>query len=113
MKVIDVYEQYFEAEYEFNGVPRRGAVVKITATSDSGMITYANSVNFFPHRDEEDYAVSYDAYYERTLHEAKGRRSRKLDDSYYSQIRELTDSLCKEIGAIVYWDRPLREERRG
>ena len=113
MKEIDVYEQYFEADYEFNGVKRKAAVVKLTATSDSGMIKYANSVSFFPHRDEEDFAISYDAYEERTLHEAKGRRSRKLDQLYYSQIRELTDAICKEIGAEIYWDKPLIEERRG
>ncbi len=36
MKVIDVYKQYFHGECVYNGVERKGAVVTLTATSDSG-----------------------------------------------------------------------------
>ena len=35
MKVVNVYEQYFAARLDYNGVPRRGAKVMLTATSDA------------------------------------------------------------------------------
>ena len=70
MKTNDVYQRYFEAECEFNKVKRRAALVKLTAETDNGMITYEVSVNFFPHTDEEDFAVSYDACYTDILYSA-------------------------------------------
>ena len=57
MKVIDVYEQYFAAECTYSGVPRHAAVIKLTATSDAGTITYEVGVSFFPHNDPEDLAA--------------------------------------------------------
>ena len=68
----NIYQQYFSAEAEFNGVPRHGALVMLIADSDAGNIKYEAAVSFFPHRDEEDYAVSYDAYFSKVLYEAKG-----------------------------------------
>jgi len=35
MKVIDVYKQYFNGKCIYNDVPRKGAVVALTATSDA------------------------------------------------------------------------------
>ena len=68
--VIDVYEQYFRAEAEFNGIPRRAAIVKLTSDSEAGNIRYTVSCNFFPFRDDEDFAVSYDAYFEKEIYNA-------------------------------------------
>ena len=63
MKVIDVYKQYFNAECVYNGIERKGAVVTLTATSDSGTIKYEVGITFFPYRNPEDFAISYDAYF--------------------------------------------------
>ena len=62
MKVIDVYKQYLSGECVYNEVERKGVVVTLTATSDSGNIMYEVGISFFPHRDEEDFGISYDAY---------------------------------------------------
>lgn len=62
MAVIDVYKQYFNAECIYNDVERKAAVVTLTATSETGNIKYEVGISFFPHRDAEDFAISYDAY---------------------------------------------------
>ncbi len=113
MAVIDVYHGYFAAACVWNGVERRAASVKLTATSDSGTIAYAVSVSFFPYRTPEDFAVSYDAYREKTLYEAKGRRSRKKEERFLTDLRAEIDGLAKEAGGEIFWDRPLLPERRG
>ncbi len=74
--VINVYSQYFKATATFSGVERRGALVLLISDSEAGMISYKAAVSFFPHRDEEDFAVSYDAYFEKVLFNASGRRGR-------------------------------------
>jgi hypothetical protein len=75
MKVVNVYQQYFSADCMVNGVQRNGGNVMLTATSEEGTIRYDVGISFFPHVDETDFAVSYDAYAERTVYSAKGRRS--------------------------------------
>ena len=110
---INVYERYYAAEAEFNGVPRHAAMVMLIADSDAGNIRYEASVNFFPHRDEEDYAVSYDAYLNTVLYEAKGRRSKKREQAFMETFESEIDQLAESIGGKVLWDQPLREERRG
>jgi hypothetical protein len=112
MKVINVYEQYFAAELEFQGVERRAALVMLTASSDAGTIRYEAGVTFFPHRDEADYAVSYDAWFSRELYAGKGRRSKKREEKLLETFREEIDSLAAEAGGRVFWDRPLRPEKR-
>ena len=47
MKVIDVYNRYFEADCVFSGVQRKAAIVKLTSTYDDGRISYSFSVSFF------------------------------------------------------------------
>lgn len=111
--VINVYEQYFAAEGTFNGVERRGALVMLISDSEAGTITYRAAVTFFPHRDEEDYAVSYDAYFEKELYRAPGRRSKKREAGLLEQFPAEIDALAAANGARVCWDRPLREARRG
>ena len=113
MAVVNVYERYFEASCEYNGVPRKAALVMLTADSCEGNIRYSAGVTFFPHRDEEDYAVSYDAFFERTLFEGKGRRSKKREQAFLTELQTVIAELAAEQGAEVLWDRPLREERRG
>ena len=113
MATINVYERYYAAEAEFNGVPRHGALVMLVATSEEGNIRYEAAVTFFPHRDEEDYAVSYDAYFSKVLYESKGRRSKKREEALLETFPKEIDQLAETIGGKVLWEQPLREERRG
>ena len=113
MANIDVYKQYFSAECVFNGVDRRGAVVWLNAESESGNIRYEVGVTFFPHRDAEDFAVSYDACLTKELLRVKGRRSKKRDELYLSQVQAVADELAASINAVVYWDKPLNEAQYG
>ena len=113
MATVNVYEQYFSAKAEFNGVPRHGALVMLIADSEAGSIRYEAAVSFFPHRDEEDYAVSYDAYFNKVLYEAKGRRSKKREETLLQEFQQNIDTIAQEAGGTVYWDMPLRDARRG
>lgn len=113
MSQIIVYEQYFSANLEFNGVSRHGALVMLVADSDAGNIKYEAAVTFFPHRDEEDFAVSYDAYLSKVLYEAKGRRSKKREEALLQTLTSEIDEMAETIGGKVLWKQPLREERRG
>ena len=113
MAVINVYEQYFEAEHTANGVERHAALVMLTADSGEGRIRYEAAVTFFPHRDEEDFAVSYDAYFSRILYEAPGRRSRKREQQLLENIQEEANLLANDANGKIFWDKPLIEARRG
>ena len=110
---IDVYSQYFEAEMICNDVPRHAAIVKLTSDSEEGQIRYTASVSFFPHNSEDDFAVSYDAYYEMELYQAKGRRSKKREEELLNRIPEVIDELAEAVNGTVFWEKPLREARRG
>ena len=107
MKVIDVYMQYFAADCVFNEVPRHAAVIKLTATSEEGMISYEVSVSFFPFNDPEDFAISYDAYFSKVLSQEKGRRTKKKDELYLSMVRETADELAETAGGSIDWEEPL------
>lgn len=109
----DVFEQYFKADLTHNGVPRRAAAVKLTSDSEAGNIRYTVSVNFFPHADEEDYSISYDAYSEKEVCSAKGRRSKRREAALIGNLREEADALAREAGGAIFWDEPLNEARRG
>lgn len=109
--VINVYSQYFGAEGTFSGVERHGALVMLISDSEAGTITYRAAVSFFPHNDPEDFAVSYDAYFEKELYHAPGRRSRKREAALLESLREVIDSLSADHGASVDWSRPLGEAR--
>ncbi|MBE6754191.1 MAG: hypothetical protein E7559_07580 [Ruminococcaceae bacterium] len=113
MKTIDVYRQYFSAECTFNGVERRAADVWLTAESDSGMIRYEVGVTFFPHRDAEDFAISYDACALKELFRAKGRRSKKRDEQYMAQVQTAADEIAASLNGTIHWDKPLCEARYG
>ncbi|MBO4819737.1 MAG: hypothetical protein J5528_06315 [Firmicutes bacterium] len=111
MATVNIYEQYFEADLTANGVKRRGALVMLIADSDAGNLKYEAAVTFFPHRDDEDYAVSYDAYFSKVLFEGKGRRSKKKDQTFRCEIKKHIDELATAAGGTVFWDKPLREAR--
>ena len=113
MATINVYEQYFKAKATANGRKRHGALVMLISDSEAGQIKYEAAVSFFPHDDEEDFAVSYDAYFAKELYAGKGRRSKKREAKLLETFRDEIDVLAKEAGGTVYWDEPLREERRG
>ena len=113
MATVNVFEQYFSADAEFNGVPRHGAKVMLIATSEECNIRYEAAVTFFPHRYEEDFAVSYDAYFSKVLYETKGRRSKKREEALLETFQEEVDQLADTIGGKVLWEQPLREARRG
>ena len=110
---VNVYEQYFGADLVANGVQRRGALVMLIADSEAGRIRYEAAVTFFPHRDEEDFAVSYDAYFSSVLFDAPGRRSRKREEKLLLALRDEIDALAEQAGGAVLWEEPLREARRG
>ena len=109
--LINVYERYYKAKALFSRVLRNGALVMLISDSEAGHICYKAAVAFFPHIDEEDFAVSYDAYYEQELYSGKGRRSKKRDEAFLEHIREHIDELAGEAGRRVFWDRPLRDAR--
>ena len=110
---VDVYRQFFSARATCGGVERRAALVALTADSSEGVITYEVLVTFFPHRDEEDYAVSYDACASRRLFSARGRRSGKRERAFLEGLRPVADKLAGELGGEIFWDRPLRDASYG
>ncbi len=111
--VINVYERYYKANAVFSGVQRNGALVALTSDSEAGFIRYTATVTFFPHVNEEDFAVSYDAYFEEELYSGKGRRSKKKELVFLEHLQETIDVVCSKNGACVLWDEPLSAERRG
>ena len=113
MATINVYQQYFAAECTFNGVERHGASVMLIATSEEGQIRYEIAVSFFPHTTDDDYVISYDAYFSKVVFEAKGRRSKKREQQLLETIQEEADSLSGEANGKIFWDKPLIEARRG
>lgn len=113
MVSVDVYKQYFSAECIYNDVKRHGVVVWLNAESDCGMIRYVVGVSFFPHNDDEDFAISYDACVLKELINVKGRRSKKRDEECLSQIQEYANELAKSISGTIYWDKPLSEAQYG
>ena len=111
MKTVDVYQRYYKGFLYFN-TNRHGVSVKLTAEMDNGMITYEVSVNFFPRKDEEDFAISYDACYTDVIYSGKGRRSKKREEVFLKSLKETADALAKRLGGLIYWDKPLSDERR-
>ena len=114
MKTIDVYLQYFKANCVANGVQRNGAAVRLTAESNAGMITYSVSVSFFPHETDDDFRISYDAEAAKTLYQAKGRRSKKREQTeFMPALREHANELAASMNGTVDWESPLIEARMG
>ena len=113
MPTINVFQQYFEADCTHNGVKRHAASVLLISNSECGNISYEVAVNFFPHNEPDDFAVSYDAYFSRTVYEAAGRRSKKREKDLLDSLRSVADELADEAQGVIFWDRPLTDEQRG
>lgn len=113
MSQVNVYEQYFLADFMYNGVARHAALVMLIATSEEGQIKYEAAVTFFPHNDEEDFAVSYDAYFSKVLYEAKGRRSKKREQVLLDELPRYIEEIIEVTEGKVIWNKPLREARVG
>ncbi len=115
MKTIDVFACYYEACATVNGRDRHAAVVKLTATSDAGEITYEYSVSFFPYDDPEDFAISYDACESETVFQGKGRRTKKRDAQYLETetLRAHADALAARLDGTIDWEKPLIQARFG
>lgn len=111
--VINVYSQYFQAQANFSSVERRGALVLLISDSEAGMISYKVAVSFFPHKDAEDFGVSYDAYFEKEIYNAPGRRSKKREAAFLESLRSEIDAMAAEHDASVDWEAPLNEPRMG
>lgn len=109
MKVIDVYKQYFKGNCIYNEVQRNGVLVTLTSTSESGMIKYEVAISFFPHVDDEDYTISYDAYLSKEIYYDKGRRSKKKEQVFLEEVRNHANELATQLNGVIYWEEPLRE----
>ena len=108
-----VYEQYFEGSHPGNGTPRHAARTALLVITGAGMVKYEAALSFFPHENAEDFRISYDIYADRVLFEAKGRRSKKREAALLEDLRPVLDELAQELGAEVYWDKPLIAARFG
>ena len=97
MDPLDVYKQYFEAECDANGVPRRAVQAALVAESRDRRIRYYVSLSFFPHEDPEDFRITYDAYFERNVYDASGRRSKKREAEIMASVDGLM--LTAEAGS--------------
>ena len=109
MKTIDIYRQYFSAECTFAGVERKGADVWLAAESDSGTIRYEVGVTFFPHRDDYDFTISYDACGLKELIRTQGRRSKKRDAQCLEQVRTAANEIAASLNGTIHWEKPLTE----
>ena len=110
---INVYQRYFEAELEYNGMKRRAASVLLISDSEAGNIKYTAAVAFMPHEDEEDFRVPYDAYFTKTIYEDRGRRSKKKEKQFIEDLPQIIDELATEVVGKIFWDKPLSGERLG
>ena len=110
---IDVFRRYYEAECTFEDVPRHAALVTLTSDSEAGRIRYTAAATFFPHRDPEDFAVSYDAVAETVLYAGRGRRSKKYEAVLLEILQDELDKAAEQLDAKIFWDKPLREAQFG
>lgn len=113
MAEINVYQQYFEACGEFNGRLRHAVNIILKSDSSEGIIRYDILVSFFPHDDPEDFTISYDACFIKTIYTGKGRRSKKREAEFLKDIRNTATALAAEHGASIAWDKPLCDARMG
>ena len=113
MAEINVFQQYFEAFGEFNGRIRHAANILLKSDSSNENIRYDVMLIFFPHDAPDDFAVSYDACFTKTVYSGKGRRSKKRETELLKDIREVAISIATDNGASIMWDKPLTEPRMG
>ena len=111
MAVINIYKQYFEADLEFNGVKRKAALVLLISDSQEGKIKYEAAVTFFPHENETDFSITYDACFSEILYQGQGRRSKKREQELLKILREKIDLSASKAKGKVFWDKPLSKEQ--
>lgn len=58
-------------------------------------------VGIFPHVDDEDFAVSYDAYFSVVMYEGKDRRSKKREAELMEKLRGTVDSITNATGGKI------------
>ena len=110
---INVYQRFFEAELEYNGVKRRAASVLLISDSEAGNIKYTAAVAFMPYEDEEDFRVPFDSHFTKTIYEDRGRRSKKKEKQFIEDLPQYIDELATEVEGKIFWDKPLSDERLG
>lgn len=109
MSDINVYQRYYAARAEYNGVTRRAASVMLIAHSCDGNISYEAAVTFFPYEHEGDFRITYDAFLSKIVYDAPGRRSKKREKELLDTLSDEIDSMLVDINAQVYWDEPIGE----
>ena len=111
MKVINVYEQFFSASCIYHSMQRNGVLVTLTSTYQQGIIKYEITITFFPHTEPEDFAVSYDAYASLEIYQAKGRRSKKREETFLENFQIIATQLASTLGGTIDWNNPLCSAR--
>ncbi len=111
--LVNVYQRYFEANLEFKGSKRRGASVMLISESEAGNIKYTAAVTFIPYENAQDFRVTHDAWFSKTLYESAGRRSKKREQVFIEKLPEIIDELAEAVGGTILWDKPLTEPRLG
>ena len=112
MDAIDVLDGAYKARAEYNGIKRKGVIVKLTAESVKGVIRYDVNVIFFPYRDPEDFLISYDAVFTKTVYEGKGRRSKKREAEFIARLKDTVGEMLENEDAEIFWDEEIRPCRR-
>lgn len=110
---INVYLRYYRADCVCGGIQRNAALVQMRAVSEEGQLRYDVSVNFIPFTAPDDFTVSYDAVWERTVFERRGRRSKKREAALMESFKQTCDELAASAGGRIFWDQPLTEARLG
>lgn len=113
MKVIDIYQQYFQADCVYNGQPRKGARICMTYTYEEGTAAYEVGITFFPYRNAEDMVISYDAASSEVVYRAPGRRSKKREAQLLTDLPCHADRLAEGMGGKIFWDKPITDARYG
>ena len=110
---INVYLRYYRADCVCGGIQRNAALVMMRAVSDEGQLRYAVSVNYIPFNEPDDFSVTYDAVWEQTVFDRRGRRSKKREAALLETFERTCDELAASAEGRIFWDQPLTEARLG
>ena len=108
---VKLFSQYFCSEGCLNGTERRGVELNLISDSEAGMITYSAQAVFFPHTDDEDWAVTYDAEKTDIIYSGKGRRNKKKEAAYLEKRIEIFNKIAQDLNMKILWEKPLTEPR--
>ena len=93
MDAIDVLDGAYKARAEYNGIKRKGVIVKLTVESVKGVIRY-------------------DAIFTKTVFEGKGRRSKKREAAFIARLKDTVGEMLENEDAEIFWDEEIRPCRR-